>query len=393
MAISKVVNIGAQGGGVAPQQTVMSSAYRAPSFQPRYASGAQDFTKGFDKWLPYLMKAMDRRRVEGQNTQLAQSLMGAGVGGLGIDDSKQYMANEIDQQVPDLYAGPGKSGGQFVTNLTPNAPTQQDPQQRQIYQMLQAGEKFGNKNMIDAAMRMSQTYKTQKAEEGRYQRGEAGMDRRFDRQQDRFEKVFGERRTYAEKQSRKLRDEGWSREDAIRHTKQMRDDQLRIDKWGREDEIRREIRKHQAFVSDADYQRDRSEWNRRQDRRVDDLTTSVKAANARKDRQNDEVKRKWESNRQEMGDGMWYTPSELKTLYKLENKIHDSIDISIERDPVRRRQMKYENDHALPFYDWMLQKSKKSKGTPSKPSSTAGSGEVGGLTDKEIYNQLGSPPR
>ena len=180
MAISKVVPVTAGGGGgVAPQQSVMSSAYRAPPIQPRYSSGAQDFTKGFDKWLPYLMKAMDRKRVKEENTQLAQSLMGAGVGGLGIDDSKQYMANKIDQQVPDLYAGPGESGGQFVTNLTPNAPTQQDPQQRQIYQMLQAAEKSGNKNMVDAAMRMSQTYKTQKAEESRYQRGEKAWEYRI----------------------------------------------------------------------------------------------------------------------------------------------------------------------------------------------------------------------
>jgi len=393
MAISKVVNIGAQGGGVAPQQTVMSSAYRAPSFQPRYASGAQDFMKGANQWLPYLMKAMERKRVKGENIQLAETLMQSGVGGLGIDDSKQYMANKIDQQAPDLYAGPGKSGSQFATNLTPNAPTQQDPQQRQIYQMLEAGKQSGNKNMIDAAMRMSQSYQTRKAEEGRYQRGEAGMDRRFDRQQDRFEKVFGERRTYAEKQSRKLRDEGWKRDDAIRYGKQMREDQERIDRWSREDNIRRDTRKHKAYVSEAEFQRRRGEWNRQQDRRVDDLTTSVKAANARKDKQNDEVKRKWESNRQQMGDGMWYTPSELKTMYKLENKIHDSLDISIERDLVRRRQMKYENDHALPFYDWMLQESKKPKGVPSKPSSTVGSGNVGALTDADIYNQLGSPPR
>ena len=385
MAISKVVPVTAGGGGAAPQQSVMSSAYRAPPIQPRYSSGAQDFTKGFDKWLPYLMKAMDRKRVKEENTQLAQSLMGAGVGGLGIDDSKQYMANKIDQQVPDLYAGPGESGGQFVTNLTPNAPTQQDPQQRQIYQMLQAGKQSGNKNMIDAAMRMSQTYKTQKAEESRFQRGEKAEDKRWEYRHNVSRQDLKDDQFYAKNEYYERRDSGWTHEQAIRQTKQERADRLKIDQWGREDKIRAETRRKNIEYDDHKFKRDKAEYKDRLRQRNEYLETAVGKSNDRADGIAVTARRKWEANRQQMHNKKWYTTSELRTLFKNESGMWDAIDISMAPDQRIADQMVKQNKAAqIGYNDWLIEKmtGRKPEGKPTKPWDQMNPEEFGALYNK-----------
>jgi len=385
MAISKVVNIGAQGGGVAPQQTVMSSAYRAPSFQPRYASGAQDFTKGFTQWLPYIMKAMDRKRVKGENIQLAETLMQSGVGGLGIDDSKQYMANKMDQQAPDLYAGPGKSGGQFATNLTPNAPTQQDPQQRQIYQMLEAGKQSGNKNMIDAALRMSQTYQTQQAEESRFQRGQKAEDRRWEYRHDVSRKDVKEDQFYAKNEYYERRGSGWTHEQAIRQTRQEREDRLRIDQWGREDKIRAETRRKDIEYDDLKFKRDKAEYTTRLRQRNEYLEAAVGKSNTRAKKIAKTARSKWESNRQKMHNEKWYTTSELRTLFKNESGMWDALDISLAPNQRIADQMVKQNQVAqIGYNDWLIEKmtGKKPEGKPTKPWDQMSPGEFGAIYNK-----------
>jgi len=385
MAISRVVPVTAGGGGAAPQQSVMSSAYRAPPIQPRYSSGAQDFTKGFTQFLPYLMKAMDRKRVKKENIQLAETLMQSGVGGLGIDDSKQYMTNEIDQKVPDLYTGPGKSGSQFVTNLTPNAPTEQDPQQRQIYQMLQAGAKSGNKNMIDAAMRMSQTYKTQKAEESRFQRRQKAEDKRWEYRHDVTRQDVKDDQFYAKNEYYERLRYGWTHEQSIRQTKQQRADRLKIDQWGREDKIRAETRRKDIEYDDLKFQRDKAEYTTRLRKRNEYLEAAVDKSNDRADRIARTARGKWESNRQKMHNNKWYTTSELRTLFKNESGMWDAIDISMAPNQRIADQMVKQNKKAqIGYNDWLIEKmtGRKPEGKPTKPWSEMNKEEFGALYNK-----------
>jgi len=62
MAISKVVKIGAQGGGVAPQQQVMKSSYRVPQFHPGPDPWGSA-SKTIDKALPALAKIFKNKRT------------------------------------------------------------------------------------------------------------------------------------------------------------------------------------------------------------------------------------------------------------------------------------------------------------------------------------------
>jgi hypothetical protein len=236
--------------------------------------------------------------------------------------------------------------------------------------MLQAAEKSGNKNMVDAAMRMSQTYKTQKAEESRFQRGEKAEDKRWEYRHDVSRQDLKDDQFYAKNEYYERRSSGWTHEQAIRQTKQERADRLKIDQWGREDKIRAETRRKNIEYDDHKFKRDKAEYTTRLRKRNEYLETAVKKSNDRAGGIAVTARRKWESNRQQMHNKKWYTTSELRTLFKNESGMWDAIDISMAPDQRIAEQMVKQNKAAqIGYNDWLIEKmtGMKPEGKPTKP--------------------------
>ena len=88
--------------------------------------------------------------------------------------------------------------------------------------------------------------------------------------------------------------------------------------------------------------------------------------------QDEKTQKKWESSRSQFSNGKWYTPTQVNTLYKLENNIFDMMDIVMAQtdNPKMAEFMKASNANAKPFHQWSQEK-------------MMGSGGVSPITDRK----------
>ena len=379
MAIN-VVPVNTGGGGGSPQQSVMST----PQVRIAQHPGSDPWgnaNKGLQAMLPYIMKAMDRNREKGENSELAKSLIESGMGGNLVERLK---AHQPDTGLGEMPSG-GPGSGNFQTNVGEPTGYNPDPKQMQITSLLRKGQESGNIDMIRAAQGLSSTYQTGQGEESRFQRGQEAQDERFGKQQSFFNEQYKERTDDTRKYARELRDEGWGRDDAKDMLKLDRDDRLRTDRWSREDEIRRAEHKIKREDKAFDREYEKGEWTKRNRIRAEEATASVESANRFKEKQSAEVQKRWEGSRLKMEDGNWYSMSDLKTLHKLENSMYDEVDIAMAVDPSRKEEMYAHNKTAMAnFPKWLAKK----QGVKSSDKKITPITDYSKLSDKELTDLI-----
>jgi hypothetical protein len=133
MAIN-VVPVNTGGGGGSPQQSVMST----PQVRIAQHPGSDPWgnaNKGLQAMLPYIMKAMDRNREKGENSELAKSLIESGMGGNLVERLK---AHQPDTGLGEMPSG-GPGSGNFQTNVGEPTGYNPDPKQMQITSLLRKG--------------------------------------------------------------------------------------------------------------------------------------------------------------------------------------------------------------------------------------------------------------
>jgi len=192
MAISKVVPVTAGGSGVAPQQSVMSSAYRVPRFHPG-SNPWGEASKTIDKFLPALTKTFkNKRTIEALKRAMGPKLEGA--------SKLTNMAYKI------MEAGASTNDPQLYSQGISMLGKQEGRQYQEGRDEFRYGR--GREDLFEGRDYREGLYETRKDETRGYREGRIDEGRQY--QEGQYEKRRDETRAYTKEQYESRRDESRS---------------------------------------------------------------------------------------------------------------------------------------------------------------------------------------